>query len=50
VMTLPAAILLAAGLFWTGCQLFPEARPKPGSPAAPVQATEVPGPPSLQTN
>ncbi len=50
VLTLPAAILLAAGLFWTGCQLFPEASPKPGSPSVPAPATEVSSPPSLQTN
>src|SRR5580692_8568461 len=38
VLTLPAAILLAACLFWTGCLLFPAARGTPSPTAASASA------------
>jgi len=41
VLTLPAAILLAAGLFWTGCLLFPAARETPSAPIAPGAAVDA---------
>jgi phosphate/sulfate permease len=44
VLTLPAAILLAAGLFSAGCLVIPAARPSPETPAthAPDSATQQP--------
>jgi phosphate/sulfate permease len=46
VLTLPAAILLAAGLFSAGCLVIPAARPLPEPPAthAPDSATQQPPP------
>jgi inorganic phosphate transporter, PiT family len=38
VLTLPAAILLSAGLFWAGCLFVPAARPTPKSLTAPTSA------------
>jgi phosphate/sulfate permease len=38
VLTLPAAILLAAGLFWAGCLFVPAAPTTPGSSTAPPSA------------
>lgn len=38
VLTLPAAILLSAGLFWAGCFFVPAARPTPKSLTAPTSA------------
>ncbi len=43
VMTLPAAILLSASMFWAGCQLVPAARPSAAkSSASPPSAPETP--------
>jgi phosphate/sulfate permease len=39
VLTLPAAILLAAFLFWAGCLLFPEARETGSSPTVAASAS-----------
>ncbi|HET6325137.1 MAG TPA: inorganic phosphate transporter, partial [Planctomycetaceae bacterium] len=47
VLTLPAAILLAASFFWMGCLFVPAARPDaPATAGAPV----VPGAPNKGTN
>ncbi len=50
VLTLPAAILLAAGLFWTGCLLFPAARETPSPPVAPASAADAATPHNAQGN
>jgi phosphate/sulfate permease len=50
VLTLPAAILLAAGLFWTGCLLFPAARETPSPPAAPASAADAATPHHTQSD
>ncbi|HXY34273.1 MAG TPA: inorganic phosphate transporter [Planctomycetaceae bacterium] len=50
VLTLPAAILLAAGLFWTGCLLVPEARMPSGSPKAPASTSKGAATGGEQTN
>jgi phosphate/sulfate permease len=42
VLTLPAAILLSAGLFSAGCFVVPAARPAPGSSAPTPSATNHP--------
>jgi phosphate/sulfate permease len=42
VLTLPAAILLAAGLFSAGCLFVPAARPAPESSSAPLSGTDSP--------
>jgi phosphate/sulfate permease len=50
VLTLPAAILLAACLFWTGCFLFPAARETPNAPDAPASAAGAATPHDTQSH
>jgi phosphate/sulfate permease len=44
ILTLPAAILLSAGLFWAGCLFVPGAREMPSSSTAPAPSVDPASP------